>query len=667
MSPLFPKDYWQRFGRKENSKNPAKDETKQRVEKVSAKSEKAKLSTQNKGTPPKSPKSPTKVGEIGEIGGTHLTSVDDSNKSKSRETEKNRISAEEPIAEETVVGKDMRYKVKISVYRIGEEEKIEGDRVVRRAKLKFVMRYSSVVEECVDDCSEAISKIAKASNYNVSKKAISEKIAELREYAEEEEIPIVDYVKEKYADRLNEIEKDPFGWILQRTKEIVGYERLKLLTFLSIVSSQMERVMGMSRIHIMLVGKSGAGKSSTIKSVTRYIDNTDMYIAGTRLTQNALGYLPIDTFDGKVLFIEQIDRQNINYIREMMTEEKVCTLVTEKVVDENGKERYESHLRCIPGQAVVITTSVADDIDVDKEQIFNRFLKVYVNPKSLDVDKVIEAIWTRKKSELSEVDRLVFMAYLLSRPKFADNDDLLDRAKKFLRPLADVTEETVNRTTEVLRNLAIAVAIARGKTKADDDDFNFVMQNFQLDIFYNGLGLSERDVEFINALPDNEGKKSQEVADALKVSKQYAINVLKNLERKGVVEGEKLDGKTFTWSLTDLGRRIKALVNNLDKDVVEVRDSKGELIGVADAKFRPDANAGNDREDAVRRNDGGGMQRGDEKNDRVIEAYKYLKEHGRALVTDLTGWFGDDIIEKLKRKDLVTFDIIDGVEYVSAK
>jgi len=147
---LLPKDYWQRFGRKENSKNPAKDETKQHVEKVSAKSEKAKLSTQNKGTPPKSPKSPTKVGEIGEIGGTHLTSVDDSNKSKSRETEKNRISAEEPIAEETVVGKDMRYKVKISVYRIGEEEKIEGDRVVRRAELKFVMRYSSVVEECVD-------------------------------------------------------------------------------------------------------------------------------------------------------------------------------------------------------------------------------------------------------------------------------------------------------------------------------------------------------------------------------------------------------------------------------------------------------------------------------------------------------------------------------------
>lgn len=87
MTPLFPKDYWHRFGRKENSKNPAKDETKQRVEKVSVKSEKYKSSTQNKSEPPKSPT------KIGEIGGSHSNSVVDYKKSQSHETEKNRISA----------------------------------------------------------------------------------------------------------------------------------------------------------------------------------------------------------------------------------------------------------------------------------------------------------------------------------------------------------------------------------------------------------------------------------------------------------------------------------------------------------------------------------------------------------------------------------------------
>jgi len=644
VSPLFPKDYWRRFSRE--------DET----EKDATKKQKAKSSTQEKGVPPKSHKTPKNAGEMGEMGGSPRFSVDDSNKSSNE------------ITRETIEGKDGRHKVVVSVYRVGEEEKLTGDKVVRRAKLKFVLSYHGVVKECVDDCSKAISEIAKASDYKVPKKAISEKIAELREeYGLINEIPIVEYVRQKYPDRLNEIEKDPFAWVLQRTKEIVGYERLKLLTFLSIVSSQMERVMGMSHVNLMLVGKSGAGKSSTIKSVTRYIDNTDMYIAGTRLTQNALGYLNIDSFDGKVLFIEQIDRQNVNYIREMMTEEKLCTLVTEKVADENGNERYESHLRCIPGQSAVITTSVADDIDVDREQMFNRFLKVYVNPESLDVDKVIETIWTRKKSEVSEVDRLVFMTYLKTRPKFADNTDLLDRAKKLLRPLKDVTREPINRTTEVLRNLAIAVAIARGKTKVEDDDFDFAMRNFQLDILYNGLGLSERDVEFIEAIPESEGKKSQEVADTLRISKQYAINILRNLERKGVIDGTKEDGKTFTWYLTDLGRKIKALVENLDKDVIEVRDEKGELVGVADGKFRPDTNAGNDRENAMSGNDRGGMQRGDEKDDRVIEAYKFLKEHGSISTAELTEIFGDDIIEMLKAKDLVTFNIIDGVEYVTAK
>jgi len=361
-----------------------------------------------------------------------------------------------------------------------------------------------------------------------------------------------------------------------------------------------------------------------------------MYVAGTRLTQNALGYLPIDTFDGKVLFVEQIDRQNINYIREMMTEEKVCTLVTEKVTDENGNERYESHLRCIPGQSAVITTSVADDIDVDRDQTFNRFLKVYVNPNALDVRKVIEAIWTRTKSEVSEVDRLVFIAYLLSRNKFADNRDLLGRAEKLLEPITGVTREPPTRATEVLRNLAIAVAIARGKTKADDDDFNFVMQNFQLDVLYNGLGLTERDVDFIGALPDEGGRKSQEVADELRLSKPYAINVLRNLERKGVVEGEKTDGKTFTWSLTTLGRRIKALANNLNQDVIEVREN-GKVVGAVNAKFFRDDDGGGANEDTVPGKAEGMVRGNKEEDDRVIEAYTWLKKQGMSTLSELDG------------------------------
>jgi len=262
-----------------------------------------------------------------------------------------------------------------------------GDKIVRKVKLKFELRYGSVVTTCIDDCRDAISRIAKSTNYNVSKKVISEKLREIaKEYGKEEETPLVDFVRKRYADRLAEIEKDPIAWILQRTKEIVGYERLKLLTFLSLVSTRMERVIGMSRIHIMLVGGSGVGKSSTVKSVLKYAD--DIVIPSTRVTQNALGYLPIDTFDGHALFIEQIDRQNMNYLRELMTEEKICTVVTEKETGEDGNERHIARQRCIEGQPAVITTSVVDTIDVDKEQIFNRMLKVYVKTDSSTEDKI---------------------------------------------------------------------------------------------------------------------------------------------------------------------------------------------------------------------------------------------------------------------------------------
>jgi len=664
---------WQHYkdqhgmGRSENSKNLSEDETNQRVENVSAKSEKAKSSTQNPRDSGKTGKPGKNAPEMPEMPDSPQVLVDDSNKSQSRETEKNRISAEEFITRETVESEDGRRKVKIDVYRIGEEEEVEGDKVVRRAKLKFVIMYRDVIKECVDDCSDAIAEVASATDYKVPKKMISEKIAELRkEYGEAEEISIADYVRQKYPDRLNEIEKDPIAWIMQRTREIVGYERLKLLTFLALVSTRMERVMGMSRIHITLVGNRGVGKSSTVKSVLKYVE--DIVMPSTRVTQNGLGYIHIDTFDGRVLFIEQIDRQNMNYLRELMTEEKVCTVVTEKETDENGNERHVSHQRCIEGQPAVITTSVVDTIDVDKEQIFNRMLKVYAKADSSAEDMIWKSIMTRAKVEINPVDAMIFKAWLLSRPSYAKiPEEVVNAVVEFMKKLKEYTREPLNRTVEVARNLIIVTAIMRGRTEASLEDWQFVAENFQLDLLYNGLGLSERDVEFIDALPDEGGLKSSEVADALKVSKQYAINVLKNLERKGVVEDEKEDGKTFTWSLTPLGRRIKALVNNIDKGVIEVRDEKGELIGVADAKFRNDINAGDDRENAMRSNDGGRVSGGDEKNDRVIEAYKFLKEHGSISTAELAVLFGRDIIEMLKAKDLVTFNIIDGVEYVTAK
>jgi len=516
-------------------------------------------------------------------------------------------------------------KVYAHVEKIGEKIEVVYDKVVRSPVLKVVLKYKDETYECkvhvieiegrltTYGCINEIDAVAKKTYRHPSKAQIIDAINEYVDaHFDIESTPLVDYVRQKYADGLAEIERDPFAWILSHTKEIVGYDRLKLLTLLSVISSRMKRVMGISRIHINIVGQSGAGKSSVVKSVLKFVDDR-MKVDATRFTEKALGYLVIDTFDGKVVFLEQIDNQNVAYLREALSEEKICTYVTEKDASEGGGEKLVTSKKCIDGQPAFITTSVSDRVDLDREQIANRMLNVYLKyTYSRDIAK---SILERAESEVSEVDKMVFMAYLLSRPNVADITPVEDRIIAFVDKLAELTRSPVNRTVEIIRNLVRAVAIARGKTKVSDEDYNFVMQNFQLDILYNGLGLTERDIEIIEALPDEGGLKSQEVADRLRVPKQYAINVLRNLERKGVVDATKEDGKTFTWYLTALGRRIKALVGN-----IEVRE-KGELVGEVDGKFCPNSNSGDDRENTVSGNDGGGMPRGDEKDDRDVEAY----------------------------------------------
>jgi len=547
---------------------------------------------------------------------TEQTFVD--NRSKTN----NNLQTNEIIIKDKSVGT----KVYAKVEKIDETAMVVYDKVVVSPVLKIMLKYKNVTRECkatvaeyegyliVIGCNNEIHEIAEITRRRPPKADILNAINEYVDaHFDIESTPLVDYVRQKYADGLAEIERDPFAWILSHTKEIVGYDRLKLLTLLSVISSRMKRVMGISRIHINIVGQSGAGKSSVVKSVLKFVDDR-MKVDATRFTEKALGYLVIDTFDGKVVFLEQIDNQNVAYLREALSEEKICTYVTEKDASEGGGEKLVTSKKCIDGQPAFITTSVSDRVDLDREQIANRMLNVYLKyTYSRDIAK---SILERAESEVSEVDKMVFMAYLLSRPNVADITPVEDRIIAFVDKLAELTRSPVNRTVEIIRNLVRAVAIARGKTKVSDEDYNFVMQNFQLDILYNGLGLTERDIEIIEALPDEGGLKSQEVADRLRVPKQYAINVLRNLERKGVVDATKEDGKTFTWYLTALGRRIKALVGNIN-----VVDEKGELIGEVDGKFCPNSNSGDDRENTVSGNDGGGMSRGDEKDDRDVEAY----------------------------------------------
>jgi len=469
-----------------------------------------------------------------------------------------------------VKDKNVGTKVYIRIEKIGEKVRAKFDTVFVTSVLKLTFRYNNKTWDCntevipVEDglaitgCGEAISQVVRATSRHPSEieiiRAVNDEVSKRYSFTSE---PLVEYVKRKYPEELKRIESDPFGWILTKTQEIRGYERLKLLTFLAVVSSRLKRVMGISRIHVNVVGLTGAGKTSAVKSVLKFVDDEIKFDA-TRFTEKALGYLDIDSFDGKIVFLEQIDGQNIQYLREALSEEKICTYVTVKVSSRSG-ETFKTMRKCIPGQPVFITTSVAQGVDLEKEQVANRMIHSYL--KYEYNREVISSIVERTEFEVSEVDKLVFMAYLLTRPNMADLRPLKPYILAFTDELARVTNYPLNRTAEILRNLIRTVAIARGKTVADISDYNFVMQYFELDIYFSGLGLTERDVEFLMLLYDEKGGlKSNEIAERLRYPKQYTINIMRNLERKGLVEGVEEDGKTVTWSLTQLGEKVVSLI-----------------------------------------------------------------------------------------------------------
>jgi len=148
--------------------------------------------------------------------------------------------------------------------------------------------------------------------------------------------------------------------------------------------------------------------------------------------------------------------------------------------------------------------------------------------------------------------------------------------------------------------------------------------------------------------------------------------MLMELAGRGLVEFEK-PGSVYLWSITEDGIKLLTMVEEeikeesktfVNNDVIEVRDKDGRVTGAINAKFFRDG--GRDKERDVRREEGGVRGVGGE-DDSVVEAYKWLKEHGWTLVTDIIGWFGEGVMGVLKKKDLVVFNTIDGVEYVNAK
>ena len=396
---------------------------------------------------------------------------------------------------------------------------------------------------------------------------------------------IRDVVKE-YPE-WTEINQDPLNFFLSRANNIVGNEKLKVAVLLSVLSSQLAKTRGIYRVHLILTGSSGSGKSSTIKSILDlFYDNADgvedfVVLKLTRMTKEALGRINVDTLDGKVMFVEQLDNvEGVDYVREAMSEDRITTLTTVK--DEEGN--LTSKTIVIPGQPAFMTTNVTTNID---HQILNRSIQLYLSPAEDEKlkSKIIETILERGEISTDEMGRLKLITYvwLKTRP---NSPKMTKEVKEELAKLLVrfINFRNIYRATEITRNLVRASASLLGHEEIQKDDVDFIMNYFKKDIILTTLELSERDLQLLRWLRDHgfiQGEKEDEtkdvttptIAQVAKMSTQETKRLLDTLYDKGLL-WKAYDGKRFSWAIAHYGLRV---LDELEKEVEE-----GEQQGQTD-------------------------------------------------------------------------------------
>lgn len=395
-------------------------------------------------------------------------------------------------------------------------------------------------------------------------------------------------VVKKYKE-WDEINQDPLNFFLDRASDVIGNEKLKVAVLLSVVSSQLAKIRrGIYRVHLILTGSSGVGKSSTIKSILDlFYDNADgvedfVVLKLTRMTKEALGRLNVDTLDGKVIFIEQLDNvEGVDYIREAMSEDRITTLTTVK--DEEGN--LVSRAVVIPGQPAFITTNVTANID---HQILNRSIQLYLSPTEDEKlkSKIIETILERGEISADELGKLKLIIYVWlktrpSSPKMTKEvkDELVKLLSKF------INFKNIYRATEITRNLVRASASLFGHEEITMDDVDFIMKYFKKDIILTTLELSERDLQLLRWLRDHgfvEGEKEEEtksvatseVAQVVKMSSQETKKLLDTLYDKGLL-WKSYDGKRFSWAINHYGMRV---LEELEREVEEQKGEEADVV-----------------------------------------------------------------------------------------
>lgn len=505
---------------------------------------------------------------------------------------------------------------------------ITSDKLAKQAKLGFVFKYSNTHWRCEDNCEKIITDIAEKTHRNVSKKRLTEAVEDLKKkYSLFDEVSVVDYVKQKYPNVITEIEKNIEKYALDITNEVSGYEKHRIATFLAVVSSALAPYNGIYRVHLLFVGDSSEGKNTVIESVTKYLEGTGILITNEDISPNALAYFKeVGSYDGKVVYIDQMDGKELKQLLQATTKKGISKTTTVKVVGKNGVIDFIAKRYFIPGQAVFITTSVIDDMTITRYQQYRRFLKLYArsSPEIRDDrsyktvligDEVVDDTVEIKTTATLE-EKMIFYAYLLTRPKGAKVRHLDPYIKPLRDRIGEISEKATNVFNVLVRNLVRVVAVARGKTVADKDDLDFVMKWFKIDLVLNSFVITEREYLILDAIARG-FTYSNQISKFLDIPKKILRESLFYLDDHGFVQYDYDENGTYVWSLDEKGRKLLNLIDEL----------RFEQRGVV--------------------------------SERIKEELSRLKERlngNTAYIEEVKRWIDDDTLKLLKKMKLIEVD-----------
>ncbi len=382
----------------------------------------------------------------------------------------------------------------------------------------------------------------------------------LREVLKEHTIekPLQEWVMENFPEQWEELKRDPIGWFLRQSERWhVGDDEVKLLTLIAVKSAFYE---GLPKIGVLVLGSSGAGKSSAVKSILNMFtlkEGNGVVLWVSNLTKKALGYLAFSD-GGKLLknrclfIVETIDVEAFKELSLLMTEGRLANL-TAKVGDEVG-----SAYGVVEDPPSVVTTAVNIDYSNDQvTQIMSRFLTIAIDLESRNAEAIYEKIAERDdvSFEYDPVTKYLAIAWLYYTPKRVTLPKEI--AMKFKEVLTEYNQYAFRVYEQGLKVMKIFASLL-GKETVDEEVYRLFAQKLMRYFIVSAVGLTSVELKALQATV-TEWEETKVIAVRLRVDTETARAWLFNLARKGLVDLEK-EGNRNKWRRNEFGQKVLDLI-----------------------------------------------------------------------------------------------------------